>query len=264
VSDATATTEALLTTERHEGTLVLTLNRPKSRNALNIALQGALIDGFLDASANDEISAVILSGNGPAFCAGFDLKELATGVGGGDGAGRQNELAAAIEGCTKPVIGAINGFAITGGFELALACDFLIASSEARFADTHTRVGMVPGWGLSQRLPRLIGIARAKELSLTGNFIDAEQAERWGLVNRVVAPEELLPTCHALAADIGSCVGPANLETKRLIDEGFGMTLAEAMPFENKAATDWAKQVSGADIGSRREGVVDRGRDQGR
>ncbi|MEE3332610.1 MAG: enoyl-CoA hydratase [Myxococcota bacterium] len=256
--------EELLTTERHQGTLVLTLNRPESRNALNIALQGALIDGFRAAAASDEVASIILTGSGPAFCAGFDLKELATGVGGGDGAGRQNELAAAIDDCPKPVIGAINGFAITGGFELALACDFLIASSEARFADTHTRVGMVPGWGLSQRLPRLIGIGRAKELSLTGNFIDADRAERWGLVNRVVDPDELLPTCLALAADIYSCVGAANRETKRLIDEGFSMTLAEAMSFENQAATEWAKQVSGADIGGRREGVVDRGRDQGR
>lgn len=259
---STPETETLLTTERHEGTVVLTLNRPKSRNALNIALQGALIDGFRAASADPEVASVILTGNGPAFCAGFDLKELASGVGGGDGAGRQNELAAAIDGCAKPIIGAVNGFAITGGFELALACDFLIASTEARFADTHTRVGMVPGWGLSQRLPRLIGIARAKEVSLTGNFIDAAQAERWGLVNRVVEPAELMPTCLGLAADIQSCVGPANLETKRLIDEGFGMTLAEAMPFENKAATEWAKQVSGAEIGGRRGGVVARGREQ--
>jgi enoyl-CoA hydratase len=94
----------------------------------------------------------------------------------------------------------VNGFAITGGFELALMCDFLIASSEARFADTHARVGVVPGWGLSQRLPRLIGINRAKELSLTGNFLDADTACAWGLVNRVVAPE----SCCLRAA---SCPG---------------------------------------------------------
>ena len=86
----------------------------------------------------------------------------------------------------KPIIGAINGYAITGGFELALMCDFMIASEDAKFADTHARVGVVPGWGLSQRLPRLIGINRAKELSLTGNFLDAQTAYAWGLVNRVV------------------------------------------------------------------------------
>ena len=104
----------------------------------------------------------------------------------------------------KPVIGAVNGFAITGGFEIALMCDFIIASTNARFADTHARVGVVPGWGLSQRLPRLIGINRAKELSLTGNFLDAETARDWGLVNRVVSDEALPPTCQQLAMDITS------------------------------------------------------------
>ncbi|HYC56632.1 MAG TPA: enoyl-CoA hydratase-related protein [Candidatus Binatia bacterium] len=109
-----------------------------------------------------------------------------------------------------PVIGAINGFAITGGFELALACDVLIASTQARFADTHARVGLVPGWGLSQRLSRAVGIYRAKEISLTGNYVSAEQAEHWGLVNRVVASQDLLPACRALAEDMLSCV-PATL-----------------------------------------------------
>ena len=106
----------------------------------------------------------------------------------------------------QPIIGAVNGVAVTGGFEVALGCDLLIASTEARFADTHARVGILPGWGISQKLPRLIGIGRAKELSFTGNYIGADQAERWGLVNRVVAAEDLLPTCLALARDMASCV----------------------------------------------------------
>jgi enoyl-CoA hydratase len=140
----------------------------------------------------------------------------------------------------------------------------LIASSEARFADTHTRVGMVPGWGLSQRLPRLIGIHRAKELSLSGNFLDAPTAERWGLVNRVVAPEELLPACLALAADMNGCVAAANRESKRLIDEGFALAFGEAMEMEARDAISWARHVSGAEVGARREGILDRGRSQGR
>ena len=123
---------------------------------------------------------------------------------------------------------------------------------------------MVPGWGLSQRLPRLIGIHRAKEFSLTGNYVDAETAERWGLVNHVVAPEDLLQTCLQLAADMSSCVAQANAETKRLIDEGGGMSLGQAMPFENRAATAWARRVSGEQIGSRRAGIVERGRKQSR
>jgi len=108
-----------------------------------------------------------------------------------------------LRGLRWPIIAAVNGHAITGGFELALACDMIIASSRAKFADTHARVGILPGWGLSQRLPRLIGIGRAKELSFTGNTLTAAQAYEWGLVNRVVEPEELLPTCLALASDIG-------------------------------------------------------------
>jgi len=255
--------QELLEFEVQDGTAVLTLNRPEARNALSVALQDALIAGFREVERRDDIGAAILTGAGKAFCAGFDLKEIASGFGGGDGQGRQTELAGLVDGLSVPLIGAINGFAITGGFELALACDVLIASSEARFADTHTRVGMVPGWGLSQRLPRAIGIYRAKELSLTGNFIDAEMAERWGLVNRVVAPEELIPTCRALAADMNSCVPEANRESKRLIDEGMARPFGDALAWEAEEAIAWAKQVSGADVGARREGILERGRDQG-
>ncbi|KXS15899.1 ClpP/crotonase [Gonapodya prolifera JEL478] len=104
----------------------------------------------------------------------------------------------------NPVIGAINGVAITGGLELALACDILIGSTNASFADTHARVGVIPGWGLSQHLSRLIGISRAKELSLTGNFLPASSAVSWGLLNRVVTPAELLPAVKKLAKDIAS------------------------------------------------------------
>ena len=105
---------------------------------------------------------------------------------------------------SKPIIGAINGVAVTGGFELALNCDFLIASDQASFADTHARVGIQPGWGLTVLLPQAIGLRRAREMSTTGNFVDARTALEWGLVNRVVAHEDLLPTCRTLAADIVS------------------------------------------------------------
>jgi enoyl-CoA hydratase len=161
-----------------------------------------------------------------------------------------------------PIIGAINGHAITGGFELALACDVLIASTEARFADTHARVGFLPGWGLSQILPRLVGISRAKEISLTGNFIPAEQAEAWGLVNRVVAPDELLPACKTLATEMLSCDRKTLLGYKRLIDEGFGMTFAEAMAMEARASIQKAATVTAETVDQRREAVRDRGRSQ--
>ena len=138
----------------------------------------------------------------PAFCAGLDLKELGAGETGGPAALQERDAIAAATAFEGPIIGAVNGVAITGGFELALACDFLIASTEARFADTHARVGVVPGWGLSQRLPRLIGINRAKELSLTGNFLNAQQACEWGLVNRVVSEPQLEAAVQQLVAQI--------------------------------------------------------------
>jgi enoyl-CoA hydratase len=162
-----------------------------------------------------------------------------------------------------PIIGAINGHAITGGFEIALACDFLIASTEAKFADTHARVGLLPGWGLSQRLSRLIGIGRAKELSLTGNFLLADQAEAWGLVNRVVAPEELLPTCNALAQNMRSCVPDIMRSYKRLIDEGYGMPYSDAMAHEAKVSLESISGITASAIAERREQVQARGRDQG-
>ena len=103
---------------------------------------------------------------------------------------------------TKPLIGAVNGVAITGGFELALNCDFLVASENAKFGDTHTRVGVMPGWGLTVLLPQAIGVRRAREMSFTGNFIDAREALGWGLVNHVVPHRELLPATYGLARDI--------------------------------------------------------------
>src|SRR5262249_49423098 len=159
--------------------------------ALSAALRSALIDAFRTAASDEDVQVVILTGAGRAFCAGLDLKELG-GEAGTDadvlGAVSGRELIATIGRCDRPIIGAVNGVAVTGGFELALTCDVLIASTSARFADTHARVGILPGWGLSQKLSRLVGLGRAKELSLTGNYLSAEQAERWGLVNRVVAP----------------------------------------------------------------------------
>jgi enoyl-CoA hydratase len=163
----------------------------------------------------------------------------------------------------KPVIGAINGFAITGGFEIALMCDFLIASPDARFADTHARVGVVPGWGLSQRLPRLIGINRAKELSLTGNYLDADTACAWGLVNKVVSADELLPACERLARDIVSTEPVTRAEIRRIMDEGWAATLDEGLAIENTANRAHAKnQRPSEQVASRRQQIQDRGRNQ--
>src|SRR5262249_22598137 len=159
-------------------------------NALSKALRAALHQGLQELEADPAIRAIVLTGAGErAFTAGLDLKELGSDPDGMTAANAPDPAlnpVAAVLACRKPVVGAINGAAITGGFELALACDVLICSSAARFADTHARVGIAPGWGLSQRLSRLIGPYRAKQLSLTGNFLDARTAEAWGLVNMVV------------------------------------------------------------------------------
>jgi enoyl-CoA hydratase len=164
--------------------------------------------------------------------------------------------------CDRPIIGAINGFAVTGGFELALACDILIASTVARFADTHARLGLMPGWGLSQKLPRIIGVARAKEISLTGNYLSAEQAAAWGLVNRVVAPDELLPTCRALAKDMLSGVPETVRAMKRVIDAGYMVSLTEGLQIEHEAFEVHATQATPETIAARRANVQQRGRTQ--
>ena len=172
---------------------LVTLNRPTAMNALSRELRTAIADTFEKLEADPAVRVVILTGAGKAFCAGLDLKELGQGRDTVQGTVETKDPVTSIARFSGPIIGAINGVAITGGFELALACDVLICSSEARFADTHGRVGILPGWGLSQRLSRTIGIYRAKELSLTGNFLTAQQAADWGLANRVVAPDELIP-----------------------------------------------------------------------
>ena len=261
--------DQVLLVDRQDGVTTLTLNRPQAMNALSRELRRALVKTFAALATDDATKVVILTGAGRAFCAGLDLKELG-GESGGSAAGETEsaisggELIRAMAGLTQPIIGAINGFAITGGFELALACDLLIASSAARFADTHARVGIMPGWGLSQKLSRAIGIYRAKELSLTGNYLSAELAGAWGLVSRVVAPDELLPTCRALARDMLSCDPEVLVNYKRVIDEGFAATFADGLRLEAEASRRHASAVTPDAIAGRRATVQERGRAQSR
>jgi enoyl-CoA hydratase len=248
--------------EKTDGYAVLTMNRPDAMNALSSELRATLCETFRELQADSGTRVVILTGQGRAFTAGLDLKELSGGDPANKAFGAATDPTRAMAEFEGPIIGAINGHAITGGFEIALMCDILIASQNAIFADTHARVGLLPGWGLSQRLPRLIGISRAKEVSLSGNFVDAEQAERWGLVNRVVPPGELLDTCRGLAVDMLSCVPEVMQGYKRLIDEGYGMTFAEAMKHEARASGETMKQMTGEKFATRRKEVTQRGRTQ--
>ncbi|MDJ0847671.1 MAG: enoyl-CoA hydratase [Myxococcota bacterium] len=255
---------SVLGVEREEGFATVTLARPDALNALSAELRAAIARAFRELAEDESVRALILTGQGRAFCAGLDLKELSEGGGGSrsTGAVTERDMIGAVRGFPGPVIAAVNGFAITGGFELALACDFIVASSEARFADTHARVGILPGWGLSQKLPRLIGMGRAKELAFTGNFIDAEQALAWGLVNRVTAPDELLEACRGLAHDMLSCDPRSLRGYKQLIDAGFERSYGEALELEARTSAEHMRGVSAQDISARREAVQHRGRSQ--
>lgn len=258
-------TSTVLRVEKRDAIATLTLNRPEAMNALSAELRRALGQTFRELAADPQARVVIVTGAGRAFCAGMDLRELGSGddaATGFDQSASGHDLIEAILAFEGPVIAAVNGHAVTAGFELALACDLIIASTNARFADTHARVGMLPGWGLSQRLPRLIGVARAKEISFTGNTMTAQQAYDWGLVNRVVEPEALLSTCQELAAQMTSCVPQVLIGYKRLIDTGFGMNLPDALRYESAAAADSAKRISAATVAARREGIIARGREQ--
>lgn len=261
--------EPILLVENRDGVATVTLNRPQAMNALSRALRAEIVSTFSALGSDAGVGVVILTGAGRAFCAGLDLKELggeSTGAPpqGGESAVAGADVVTAVSRTPQPVIGAINGFAITGGFELALACDVLIASTAARFADTHARVGIMPGWGLSQKLSRTIGIYRAKEVSLTGNYLSAEQAEAWGLVNRVVAPEALLSTCHALARDMLSCVPDVMRAYKRVIDDGYAETFARGLALESEASRAHARGVTPDQLAARRASVQQRGREQSR
>jgi enoyl-CoA hydratase len=282
-------------TERHDRVLTVTLNRPEARNALNRMLLGALWDAVTTAGDDPDTDVVILTGADPAFSAGVDLKELASGgeppgleTTGGDTAGRDtagrdtaspaepvpaagsprtgpfrdtNGLYRMLPVIDKPVIAAINGTAVTGGFELAMQCDFLIASAKARFADTHGRVGVMPGGGMTVQLSRALGWRRAVELSLTGNFITAAQAYELGLVNHVVMHEELLPTARRIAADIVSndqvAVRALLRHYRRIANSA---TPEEAQLAEGLLSETWTPGFSQA--GERRAAVMERGRQQ--
>ena len=255
----------LVITDVEGGIATLTLNRPDAMNALSVALRAELVTAIDSVAQNDSIEVIIITGAGRAFTAGLDLKELGSDASalGGRNPGLARNLDDAMRELRKPVIAAINGFAITGGFELALMCDILVASTNARFADTHARVGVVPGWGLSQRLPRLIGLVRAKELSLTGNFLDAHTAERWGLVSRVVEPEALLATCHQIAQDILSTDRTTREEMLRIMDAGWMTDLGEGLALEKEASNAHARREVSADkVAERRADIQRRGRDQ--
>jgi len=236
------------------GVALVTLNRPDANNALNRDLSQAIIDTFTRLAIATEVRAIVLTGAGRCFCAGVDLKALTEDpalLSSGMGLGPNSPLVVAMGQCPQPIIGAVNGAAVTGGFELALACDYLYASEHARFADTHARVGILPGWGLSQKLPRIIGINRAREMSLTGNFIDAHRAEAWGLVNRVCPPEMLVSEAVASAGQIADSDPTAVAALKSLMNDGYCETLGDALVMEGERGNRFAQSVDYSQMANR-------------
>ncbi|WP_425005486.1 enoyl-CoA hydratase [Mycolicibacterium sp. S3B2] len=250
----TETSDVLLveTTDRIR---TLTLNRPGARNALSAALRTGLFAALREAQSDVDVDVVILTGADPVFCAGLDLKEL------GDTT-ELPDISPKWPPMTKPVIGAINGAAVTGGLEIALYCDILIASDQARFADTHARVGLLPTWGLSVRLPQKVGVGMARRMSMTGDYLSADEALRTGLVTQVVPHAELLDTARRIAASI---VGNNQKAVRALmasyhqIDEAQNST---GLWMEAALAREWMKSTSGDDIAASRGSVIERGRSQ--
>jgi enoyl-CoA hydratase len=229
--------------EARPGVLLVTLDRPQQRNALNYELRRGLVRLCRRLRETDTVHAVVLIGSDPAFCGGVDLREQLT-----PDAPRRPERtnpAQALRSLEIPVIGAINGPCVTGGLEVALSCTFLISSEHATFADTHARLGLVPGWGMSALLPRAVGVRMARRMTLTGDPIDAPTALAAGLVTEVVTHEDLLDRALAVAERIASTDHRAASASLRLYASGEGATLSHALGVEADAAATWTRSVDG-------------------
>jgi enoyl-CoA hydratase len=188
-------------TEPATGVTVVTIDRPQARNALSKALRDELQSELRRLDADEGVGAIVLTGTDPAFCSGMDVKEIQADPASARTIGPR--LGPVLDGRT-PVIGAVNGPALTGGLELALACDWLIASEHASFGDTHTRLGLTPGWGLTVLLTEAAGARRARQLITSGIPIDAPTALQWGLVNEVVPHERLLQHAVGIAGAVAT------------------------------------------------------------
>jgi enoyl-CoA hydratase len=255
----------LVLVEVDDRVATVTLDRPEARNAISSELHAQLDDAITGLDARDDVGCIVLTGADPAFCAGMDLKSLASEQ---REVQKERQLRPAqrsgmMPPHDTPVIGAINGAAVTGGLELAMCCDFLIASERARFADTHARVGVMPGGGLTIRLPQLIGLDRARRMSLTGDYIDAETARDWGLVVEVVPHESLLGHARAIAATIASIPGEYLSELRRGYDTIGALNGREAFVAEAAWARAFmAERFDQSRLTTEREKIVARGRTQ--
>ncbi|MEP7360504.1 MAG: enoyl-CoA hydratase-related protein [Chloroflexota bacterium] len=222
-------------TANADGVLTITLNRPDALNAFTVEMKEGLLAALKDAARDKSVRVVILTGAGRAFSAGQDLKERSgpdVNDLGTELRARYNPIILAMRRLEKPVIGAINGVAAGAGISIAIACDILIASDKASFMEAFGRVGLVPDTGSSWFLPRLVGPARAAEMMFTADSVDAVTAERIGLVNRVVAADELMTAASELAARLAQSAPIALALAKRALNRALNSTLADALEFE--------------------------------
>ncbi len=222
----------MLRRSREHGVVVLTIDRQEKKNALTLAMRQEIERLPGEVNEDPSVKVVVLTATEPVFCAGADLKELA-------------ELTdppltrpgAGLRGIEKPTIASVGGPCVTGGLELALSCDFIVASERARFSDTHAKIGVLPRWGMSALLPRRIGVARAKEITFSGRWVDAGEAERIGLVNCVFPHADLRAETMALATRIASNPTRAVVATGNLLDRGEGLPLADALALEDEVGS---------------------------
>jgi enoyl-CoA hydratase len=221
-----------------DGVATVVLNRPERRNALNTQLLGQLRQSLARLDAGPAVRAVILTGADPAFCAGLDLKELRSGVNPAAPA-QDGEPLSPWERTQVPVVGAVNGPAVTGGLELALHCDFLLASERATFTDSHARLGLVPSWGMSVLLPEAVGERFARHMSFTGRTVTAPEARAAGLVNRVLPHEDLLDAARAAAAAIAACDPAALRQVRAGYEEQRAAEYARRRRIETAIARRW-------------------------
>lgn len=241
----------------------ITLNRPSQYNALSRELRINFTRALVGLNTDETVDVIIVTGAGDkAFSSGADLKELEVSPLTPDEMGSDCPLMQAFATLSKPIIAAINGLAVTGGFELAALCDILVAASHARFADTHSRVGVVSAWGFTQTLTMLVGPVRARYLSFTGNYVDARTAKEWGLVLEVLPPEELMPYCRKLAGEIASCDALTLRRMRECMRVGQYGTREQGLALEARYAKESIQRFDAAGFGERRAKVMQRGRGQ--
>lgn len=241
----------------------ITLNRPEHHNALSRELRTAFAQALRQLDADERVDVLIVTGAGEkAFSTGADLVELESAPLTPAEMGHDCEFMQAFAALRKPIIAAVNGLAVTGGFELAALCDILVASHQARFADTHCRVGVVSAWGFTQTLTALIGPMRARYLSFTGNFLNAQTAKDWGLVLEVLPPAELMPYCLKLAGEMASCDATTLRQMRECMRLGQATTVEQGLQLEARYAKESVLRFDAAGFAARRATVMARGRNQ--